>query len=250
MRANLQHAMSMTLEDQDRAVFMMQSRRLQSWLTSTKSSALLVNGGAYNFQSQKSPLSFVCAKLSLALRRARKSGSLISKSLVVDLNFFCGEHDSWRENPVNGPAGALNSLLAQLLTRYKQFDLKHVRKIKNLEPDDVITLCEIFEDLLDQLPHPIVVFCIIDNLQCYADERKKDTEIMLRELVSFTRKVKGHCIFKLLVTAPIDLGLDAVYELDRDREIFQIPERLEKGGGFTEMKWDMGLKEDIELHYE
>lgn len=245
MRANLRHAMSLTQEDQDRAVFMMQSELLQNWLITTKSSALLVNGGAYNSGSQNSPLSFVCAKLSNALRQARKSGSAASKSSIIDLHFFCGEHGNWRDSPDNGPAGVLNSLLAQLLTRYQQFNLNQIKRLSKLNPDDVTALSRIFGSLLAQLPSPIMVFCIIDNLQCYADEQKEYAEIMLSKLISLTRQSEGRCIFKLLITVPIELQLYAVDDFDEEEEVLRIPERLEKRGGFTDMKWDMGAGQDI-----
>src|SRR5437588_8517890 len=67
MRANLRHAMSLSLKEQDLAVYMMQSKHLQDWLRTTKSSALLVNGGVHSSGSQRSPLGFVCAKLANAL---------------------------------------------------------------------------------------------------------------------------------------------------------------------------------------
>jgi hypothetical protein len=248
MRSNLQHAMSLPLEDQDRAVYMMQSELLQSWLKATKSSALLVNGRAYGSRSQRSPLSFVCAKLSNALRQSRKSMSATSELSIIDLHFFCGEHVDWRDNPDNGPAGALNSLLAQLLTQHKKFDLTLIKHLSTLDPFDVRALGRVFGRLLAQLPGTLMVFCIIDGLSFYDDEdRKEDAEKMSSKLISLTRQsgLNRGCIFKLLLTAPTELRLSAVENLDEEEEVLRIPEGLEKGGGFTDMKWDIGAGQDI-----
>lgn len=244
-RSNLRHAMSLSREDQDRAVYMMQSELLQSWLRTTRSSALLVNGRAYNSGSRRSPLSFVCAKLSNALRQARRSGSTQWEASIIDLHFFCGEHEDWRDNPDNGPAGVLNSLLAQLLTHYKQYDLTLIKHLSTLDPFDVKALGRVFGQLLSQLPSTMMVFCIIDGLSLYDDEeRKEDAEKMLSKLISLTRRTGG-CIFKLLLTAATELRLPTVEKLDEEEEVLRIPEVLEKGDGFTDMKWDMGAGRDI-----
>jgi hypothetical protein len=238
--------MNLSLEDQDRAVYMMQSGPLQNWLQATNSSALLVNGGAYS-SGQRSPLSFVCAKLSNALRQARKHGSVALESMIIDLHFFCGEHVNWRDSLDNGPAGVLNSLLAQLLTRYTLFDVSLIKHLKKLESDDTKALGNLFGKLLTQLPSKKMVFCIIDGLSFYEDEeRMEDCEQLLRRLISLTRRLEsdGSCIFKLLLTAPTELRLNAVDKLDEE-EILRIPEGLEKGGGFTDMKWEMGAGQDI-----
>jgi hypothetical protein len=247
MRANLQLALSLSLEDQDQAVYMMQSQHLQNWLRTLKSSILLVDGGARGSGSQLSPLGFVCAKLANALRKARSSFTSSSETKITNLYFFCGEHRDWRDNPDNGPAGVMNSLLAQLLIQYKHFDLSLIKHLSTLDSDDTKALANIFGKLLTQLPSKMIVFCIIDGVSFYDDEeRSEECQILLKKLVSFSRRRerKGAGVFKLLLTAPLGLRVAVVDELDEE-EILRIPEGLWKGGGFTDMNWDVGAGKDI-----
>jgi hypothetical protein len=246
LQANLRFAMSLSLEDQDRAVYMMQSSLVKSWLQATKSSALLVNG--YDHDSRmRSPLSFVSAKLSNALRQAQKLGSASVESPIIDLHFFCGEHKNWEDSLDNGPAGIFNSLLAQLLTQYKEFDLSLIKHLKKLDSSDTKALGIVFGKLLAQLPSKTIVFCIIDGLSFYDDdERTDDCEELAKRLIRLTRlKGEGQCIFKLLLTVPVALQLSAVDALDEELEVLRIPERLAKGGGFTEMKWRFGAGREV-----
>ena len=247
MRANLQLALSLSLEDQDQAVYMMQSQHLQNWLRTPKSSILLVDGGARGSGSQLSPLGFVCAKLANALRQARGSFTSSSETKIINLYFFCGEHRDWRDNPDNGPAGVMNSLLAQLLTQYKHFDLSLIKHLSTLDSGDTKALANIFGKLLTQLPSKMIVFCIIDGVSFYDDEERSEVcQILLKKLVSFSRRRerKGAGVFKLLLTAPLGLRVAVVDELDEE-EILRIPEGLGKGGGFTDMNWDIGAGKDI-----
>ena len=89
----------------------------------------------------------------------------------------------------------------------------------------------------------MIVFCTIDDLSaCGDEERMEDCGRLLRKLISLTRRraLDGSCIFKLLVTALTRLRLNAVDDL-KEEEILHIPEGLEKGGGFTDMKWEMEM---------
>jgi hypothetical protein len=246
--ANLEHAMGMSLGEQDRAVYMMQSNLLKTWLKSLKSSALLVNGGAYSTDSNRSALSFVCAKLSSALLQARKLDTNTSESHIINLHFFCGEHVDWRDNLDNVPAGILNSLISQLLASYRNFDFTIIEHLSMLDSDNVKELGHVFSKLLRQLPGDMLVFCVIDGLAFYDDnDRREDAEKLAKILIKLSRprKAKGVYIFKLLLTAITELHLSAVEELDEEKKVLRIPEGLEKRGGFTDMKWDLGAGQDI-----
>ena len=248
MRANLQLALTLSLQDQDEAVYMMQSNHLQNWLRTPRSSVLLVDGSAHASGNQHSPFAFVCAKLANALRQARNTSSKASESIIINLYFFCGEHADWRDNPDNGPAGVMNSLLAQLLTQYKYFDLSLIKHLSTLDSDDIKALANVFGKLLVQLPAKMIVFCIIDGLSCYDDEeRSEECQQLSRKLIAFSRQHerKGSCVFKLLVAAPLGLRVAAVDELDELEEVLRIPEGLGKGGGFTDMKWNISAGQDI-----
>lgn len=248
MRENLRHAMNLSLGEQDIAVYMMRSTKLQDWLRIPRSSVLMVNNVVHSSASYRSPLGFVCAKLVNAIRQASKPKNASLESTVINLHFFCGEHTDWRDTLDNGPAGVINSLLAQLLTHYQDFDRSIIKFLKNLEPDDTESLGNIFGKLLAQLSISTMVFCTIDGLSFYTDEeRSEDCERLLGKLIRLTRRLetKGGCVFKLLLTVPSELRLSAIDDLDQEDEVLRIPEGLEKMGGFTEMKWDISAGQAI-----
>jgi hypothetical protein len=249
LRANLRHALSLSIGDQDRAVYVMRSAALQIWLQETTSSALLVNGGAHS-SGLRSPMSFISAKLANSLREARKHGPAKMDSKIIDLHFFCGEHSNWRdgeEDDMPGPASVINSLLAQLLTQYKLFDVASIKRLKDLEWHDLKAMGNILGKLLNQLPSRMMVFCIIDGLSFYDDDDMvEDLEKLVKKLISLTRRGSDeNCIFKLLLTVPTRLRLNAVDGLDEEGKVLNLPEIIDRGGGFTDMQWDMGAGQDV-----
>jgi hypothetical protein len=56
----------------------------------------------------------------------------------------------------------------------------------------------------------------------------------------------GGCTFKLLLTTPGVLQLDAASVLDDETEVVNCPEKFESGDGFADTVWDSGASEDIE----
>ncbi|KAF2855695.1 hypothetical protein T440DRAFT_161170 [Plenodomus tracheiphilus IPT5] len=234
---NLEQIMSFTRADQNRTVYVMQSAKLQKWLNANCPSVILINGGMSGAHNLRTPISFVSAKLADALHQSRKSGL---KSAIINLQFFCGEHEDWRENIDNGPAAVWNSLIAQLLLQYDHFDLADVKRLSQLDNDDVKALGIAFGNLLKQLPLGFMVFCIVDSVSLYDDEeRGDDTELLVKKLVALTRKsaAADGCVFKLMLTSHTQLRLEAVESL-RNKEILQVPEILESGDGFSDLKWD------------
>jgi hypothetical protein len=232
LRSNLRHALSLSTGDQDRAVYVMQSTALQLWLQETTSSALLVNGGAHS-SGLRSPMSFVSAKLANSLREARKQAHANIDSNIIDLHFFCGEHSNWRdgeEDDMPGPASVINSLLAQLLTQYKHFDVASIKHLKKLEWHDIKAMGNILGKLLTQLPSRMV----------------EDLEKLAKKLINLTRRGSDeNCMFKLLLTVPTRLRLDAVAGLDEEGEILNVPEIIDRGGGFNDMQWNLGAGQDV-----
>ena len=235
--ANIYLAMTLSLEDQDRSVYVIRSQKLITWLTTTLSATLLVNGHCVDIQ-RRSPMSFVCAKLADSLQRAHENN-------VLTMHFFCGEHVLWQDNIDNTPSGIINSLLGQLLKHCKHLDLSSVTMLGDFRKDDTDAVCKRFHTVLKQISKEQVVFVIIDGLSYYADDpdREEETNRLLSSLISFTKRQRKHsreCIFKLLLTSPNRLQIAAVDELAED-DILEVPERLPRGGGFTEMQWNLGI---------
>jgi hypothetical protein len=229
---NISQIHTFTLADQNRAVWIMQSATLQSWLNATYSTVLLLNGNMSYSRTLRTPMSFVSAKLADALNQSMSP-------MLINLHFFCGEHDNWRENLDNGPAA--------VLLQYDDFGPAELRQLRRLEKSDVEALGFAFGRLLKRLPGGCLVFCIVDSVALYDDERRDEAEVlveMLIELVRFSAAREG-CVFKVLLTAATRLRLDATDCLDEDDEVLQVPERFPAGDGFSDMKWEMGIGRSI-----
>lgn len=201
-QAILRIAWTMPRAAQDRAVLLMQSPTLHSWITSTGSSALFVNGN-HGTSARQSPLSFVCAKLMDSICPATNDIQGESKGIMAQV-FFCGQHLSSKD-PDSGIAAVVRNLLAQLLISNSEFDVATVRQLLEIDPDEVVDLCAVFSELVMQIPQKKMVFCIIDAMTFHEDSSTRCKEAMklvqmLLDLVETCNK--GHCIFKVLLTAP------------------------------------------------
>jgi hypothetical protein len=229
----------------------MQSEEFQSFLGTVGPSILLINGQASEVGDLRTSLSFICAKLANALRDARKAKheDRPKAANIICLSYFCGEHTSWRSDVMATPAGILNSFIAQLLSQHKHFSFNKLKHLDTLDYDSTDSLYTIFSKLVRQLPDDTVVFCILERLSEYDDaERRDDADRLLEGLIKLTEKRGSRgkqCIFKLLVTSPIELRLDATRMLHDDEKLY-LPETLDKQGGFTALQWDVSAGQEIE----
>jgi hypothetical protein len=236
---NLSQIQTFTLSDQNRAVYIMQSPVLQSWLNVPESSVLLINGNMSHSSMHHTPISFVSAKLADALHQS-------STPALMNLHFFCGEHDGWRENPDDGPAAVWNSLLAQLLLQYDQFNFEELEQMSQLETSDVAALGRAFERCLRKLPRGSLMFCIVDSVALYDDDRRDEAELLVARLIRLVRvSADRGFVFKVLLTAATRLDLDAVDSLDEESEVLHVPDRLNSGNGFSDLEWEVGVGQDI-----
>lgn len=162
----------------------MKSQRMSTWLTSTTSSTLLVNG---NGEHKKiSPLSFITALLVQSL----------AQSDIPVLHFFCGDNTS----SSGGPSCLIRSLIAQLLIHY-DFDLTAIRHSRKGAPKTTRQLCTLFESLLTQLPDDAVLFILIDGITYFENaDRREDTCLVIERLHEIAQGADA--LIKILVMAP------------------------------------------------
>lgn len=249
---NLEPVFTLSLEDQDRSVHVMQSPILANWATIAKSTALVINGNSANIQ-RRSPFTFICAKLADSLYQVQSASTGVDKCRVMAVHFFCGEHvdlGSGRES-INTPCGIANSVLAQLLRQCKHLgdslDLIPVMQLGDLDGSDMDAVCARMEMVFKALPRETVVFCIIDALSYYLDDddRDDDANLLVAWLLKFSRNRKRRaasgCMFKLLLTAPNRLHLPDIEDLEKRGviNVLDVPSNLPQGGGFTSMQWDL-----------
>ncbi|XEV04590.1 hypothetical protein FSHL1_009877 [Fusarium sambucinum] len=209
---DLQHiaarAEEMFQKDRGQAQQIVTTSLFRSWIDSTQSTKLLVHG---NFRSAEdvSPLSTLCTVLALAFRQAGRFISLV---------FFCGRHLVWDE--YYGGAVMIRSLIAQIL---RQFPLQYLspdfhRSLQNM--GDVVSLCDLFQVLVSQIPSRLPIVCIIDGINRYETEEYLEdmTTVILRlvDLVDSSSSGKSTC-FKLFITSPLPTTeVRQVFDVDRD----------------------------------
>lgn len=242
---------TLSLPSQDRAVALITSPDLQSWVTSTSSCALLINGYmAYSeHETRQSPLSYVCAKMadSVLSRTFRSPNN--TNNTILGVRWFCGQHTNMATDYDAHPPGMLNNLLAQLINQcledsYSPLNCDLFLQDATLKLSD---LCDLFVRLFEALPGGTVLFCMLDGIPYYEDtDRQTECWEVLSTLVNLARR-KGDAIngvFKLLVTAP--LRSHCVQELFLPAEVLDSHEYIPTNGGFMALQWDLGLGRAID----
>ena len=234
-------------ESQDRAVALMYSPQFHTWLTSTTSSVLHINGQMFfsEYEARQSPLSYTCAKfIDSVLAQARHPPTSTSNPIVV-LRWFCGEHTNVRNDYDAHPPGMLNNLLAQLILQLLNLGTDStLGSLPSLGHNTTLSdLCGLFVKLTRSLPLGTRLFCMLDGVSYYEDaQRRKELEevlLMLKTLTRQTYEARGPPLIKILTTAPLRFSLASrVFGKD---EVFNMTERYPPNGGFTPMQWDTGI---------
>ncbi|KAI4261054.1 MAG: hypothetical protein L6R42_003739 [Xanthoria sp. 1 TBL-2021] len=246
----LSHTLS--LPSQDRAVALIMSPRLQTWLTSTTSSILLVNGQMFSNEDEvrQSPLSYFCAKLiDNVLNRSWQAG-VEAAYQHLGVRWFCGLHTNMRTDADAHPPGMLNSILSQLIHQILDFLPRVILEdVSVFDKDlDLGNLNNIFDRLVRALPAGTILFCILDGISYYEDtEREDECMEVLSMLTNLTRRcqemIYGPTV-KLMITAPLRSHL--VHRLLREEEILNLETIYPSNGGFSVLQWDLRMGGVIE----
>ncbi|KAL3428634.1 hypothetical protein BDV09DRAFT_190782 [Aspergillus tetrazonus] len=233
LAANLHNVWHLPLSYQNRILATMQTPKLHTWITTPNSSALFLNLNTPAVSPLHAASSFLPAKLVQSIN-AQPSESIIT------LTFFCGAH-ACPTDPHSSPQGTTRSLAAQLLESYPGFDLQTVRRIAQLHEDDVHGLCEIFRDLVGQLPPDVMVFCVVDEVTAFEERiglRESGAEVVqalvqtVEECVD-KKSVDGRCVFKLLLTSPRNSRWLWRLTPGDMGDVVWIPDVVPSLGGFT-----------------
>ncbi|KAL9118675.1 MAG: hypothetical protein Q9187_004777 [Circinaria calcarea] len=182
---------------QGQAHWLMQHPKFQTWLVSDKAQAILVNGNASTYASERiTSMSLLCALLVQSLAEVRPA---------ICIHFFCGLHTTY-DDALGGTSGLIRSLIAQLLT-LRDFDLSFInarRYRDHLRNHDLEHLCELFRQLANQLPIDTVLFCVIDGISLFeTPERWQETCFLMSKLREITEDDNFNPVFKLLITSPL-----------------------------------------------
>lgn len=232
---------SLSFDDHNRSFYFINSQRLLHWVSARRSAALFVHGESDSGQSRMSALGFAGARLAAELE-------MIRSPAVVPLYFFCSRHAS-REKSWETPAGVLNSLLEQLLTRCGALDLTDTLNLGNFDPGSVSDVFDRFASALLRVQPGTTVFCVVDDLSVYLDSREASGEAkrLVRRLLSLvrSRRRKMPYRFKLLLTVANRLHSSVVQGM-RDIEILILPCSLPNAGEYNLLKWDKVIARQLE----
>jgi len=149
------------------SAYVMMTDHFTRWLYRPGSDILLVDGHCAEEAGKISPISVFCATLVENIRSGDQL-SMPANNLV--LYFFCGQH-AWTDGLLSGPCGLIRSLISQLLIYWPErvsLDLRFLEEVAGLWDSimrwDVPRLCDVFAELLWQLPRDTSLYCIIDGI--------------------------------------------------------------------------------------
>ena len=239
VESNLCYVWTLPLAAQDRAITLMESHRLHTWLTDTQASALFVNGN-HDPSARQSPISYVCSKLMESL--CNHTADLHPKcSSLLAQGFFCGQQINL--DPAGGPSGMMRSLLSQLIINYSGSDMLNIRQLFSIDLFDMVELCKLFSKLIGSLPRRSMVLCVIDGITLYEGSPKQckaavEATKSLLEIMESCKKTG--CIFKLLMTSPGNSR--AVCQEFDDEEVIWMPKKVNPRGGLRSARWGAGAK--------
>ncbi|CAK7212185.1 hypothetical protein SCUCBS95973_001356 [Sporothrix curviconia] len=200
-----QHGSDFSRQAHEQAQSLFLEPMFRDWMGSRNSEFLLVDGNDSSATRRiVSPMSHLCAQMSGAVETMHGRGN------VVLLHFWCSMHVD-RETTARGPRGMVRTLLAQLVAviliwnHEAVFDFGHVDGerafLAAMEDGSLSALHYAFTRLLKMVPRDMPIYCIIDNVAVFEDERFRADLVgvvhMLQDIVSVNR----HC-FKVLLTCP------------------------------------------------
>ena len=209
----------------DRASWVMHSEKLMAWLgQGKKSRALLIHGSSEPFQ-YTSPLSMFCGHLV---------GLFAAAKPILILNYFCGLHMG--TDPRSNVSGMLVSLIGQLLGQGAHkglhFELSFIDDddIRSLEKNDIETLCNVFRDLVLQVPDNKFLICIIDGISLYeTSDRRNELMYAWKRLNRLLTNQNVKVVLKLLATCPgHSLKLHDASVMKRG-DILRVPDEVDGG---------------------
>ncbi|KAI1771510.1 hypothetical protein F4818DRAFT_205577 [Hypoxylon cercidicola] len=243
LTAIMHRGSELSLEEQDRIVYVIESQILRNWLLSPKNGILLVRENSSDIDSGTSAMSFVAAHVIQSTQQAQKRRLLC-------LHWFAGQHRNARGDADANVHGVVRSLIGQLLHRHGGFDLYFVKSSTALairDANDLGVLCDVFDELLFQLPDKTVLFCVVDRLACLEYRHREQVQYLLERFRAVSRHASGKGIlFKLLLTHAGG-AFRAAAMFDGPGEILDVPEDGDGNRmGFNKLMWDLKVSSKID----
>ncbi|KAI0536229.1 hypothetical protein GGR58DRAFT_476043 [Xylaria digitata] len=160
----LRQARSFDPEIQGRAGWLIKTIEFRDWLRSERSTILLADGCLPEHGGLATPMSGFCSALI---------SSLMESEYNIVLFFFAGQHCNMQapNHDGNGPKGFIRSIIAQLLLcsniARPNLDFLTREYLQDLGRYHLEALCDLFVQLVQQLPPTSRLYCIVDGIPLY-----------------------------------------------------------------------------------
>ena len=136
-----------------------------------------------------------------------------------------------------------------MLIGWPEFDLTAVGRLREIDHSNIDDLLFILENLLDQIPPGIIVFCILDAITVLEDRKlwKDSAAKVIRALVQITEKhdAERHCLLKLLLTSPT--GSRSLYREVPGESVVWMPEIVPRNGAISDYVWKRDVARNLEV---
>lgn len=179
----------LSFKEQDRAIWILQSRQLKEWLVAPRSRALLLNGNGEGSPTF-SPCTLLTAKLLEGLRQVQP---------IICLFYFCSLHTSDQREDAST---LVKTMVSQLLHCGVTYDTSFLtpKDLEKIEQNDLNTLCMLFQQLMQQIPSGILLFLVVDGINFYErSERRQDFLEVLKVLLAILEE-RRNLAFKILLS--------------------------------------------------
>jgi hypothetical protein len=243
LKTMMQYGHELTLKEQDRIIFAIEDRRFKNWLAAPRSAALLIKGNATNLEHNP-----VCSMSFLAAHLVNSVNALPDARMIC-LHWFTSEHRDVRKS-TGSVAAIMRSLIGQLVYLYRGFDLYFIKRSTAeaiRDSNDLAVLCDVFDQLIVQVPAKATVFCVIDWLAQLEYDYKEDVALVVERLRSVARFAGDQgSSFKLLLTHAGGSFIAANQFSDDSGELLVLPEAISgERMGFTKAIWDSKAGDEI-----
>ena len=234
----VESAHSLNLRQQERVKWIMTSSpKLRGWLTGLRSRALLINGNS-NANEIISPTTFLAGKLLETLQRMEH---------VISIYYFCSLHTSTTREPKANGIGMLRCLLVQLLEARKTWDLSFLDRddLDDFDVDDVEALSKLFHNLVKRLPEKTILFCVIDAVNFYERDDKRDDFLVVMDQLVWEIEQSRKITIKLLITCPSRSMFVKNY-IEDEEDVELVPERIDGDGqGWSNFTWHRTMGREV-----
>ena len=213
MQRCLSKGKTLSLKEQDRVKWMMQSRQLQEWLAGPRSRALLLNGNGEG-NPIFTPCTFLTAKFLEGLRHVQP---------IICMFYFCSLHMSSREDQREDASTLAKTLISQLLHCDVPYDTSFLTQedLEKIEQNDLSTLGMLLQRLMQQIPSGTFLFLVVDGVNFYErSERRQDFLEIIKILLTVLEECHNS-VFKLLLSCHGRSSF--VKDLIRNEDILTVP---------------------------